>query len=165
MRYFSIVFEVFILFVGLGFTRLSAQQYSYSAGSDFNMSGHIVHVSVGQPFVTYKESNPMMEEGILSVLLELYLSQQPLAQEPLTEPLLQLFPNPFKDQIKVQFERNLFSQIDAEVYDLQGILVSTFFISDPNQVLPLHGLQNGTYFIRFRGMGPKDIVRKITKIN
>ncbi len=151
---------LFLLFSCWSFFALG-QLNSLTAGNDFESLDYRVHVSVGQIFVSYKEAKPLVQEGVLAVLIEL---MDQVGQLPLKE-RLHISPNPFTDQITIDFLSNFWDDVHVEVYSLQGVLMQSTTMQNPNVQIKLDLLPVGIYMLRLRMAGQADYVQKIVKTN
>jgi hypothetical protein len=152
-------------FIGVLFCIVSlgvhGQQNSYTSGSDFNSQKYQVHVSVGQVFGSYKESKPLVQEGVLSVLIEL----MDLLEELPIEDRIHLFPNPFSEDLIIEYMANFWSDIHLDIYTNTGLWVEKYTLQNPMGRIRLGHLPEGTYMMRIQIPGQLDYVRKIVKIN
>jgi len=152
-------FLFLLLLVGL--SHANAQQYSYSAGSDFSTSQYQVHVSVGQVFKSFSTGPLIIDEGIFSVLVELL----DLESSTKVDQQIRLYPNPLRDELVVEAPLEPGISGLAEIYSLQGVLVESFTITMPTMRLALGHLIAGSYLLRIRISGRTDYVQKIIKLN
>jgi len=140
--------------------RISISQNSvFSTGSDFNAQSYQVHVVIGEPFSSFVIPAPTVQEGVLAVLMEMVL-----VHALSNDAEVQIFPNPFIDQIDIRFSSNNWSLMEAEIYSMSGELIQSFRIPHSHIKVPLASLKNGTYFIRFHGHGQREFVYKILKL-
>jgi hypothetical protein len=149
----------FSIFCFLGSFLSKSQNSIFSSGSNFNVLSYQVQVTIGEPLSSFVIPNPIIQDGILSVLIEIFLSND-LSKEP----DVNVFPNPFVHDIEIQFKSRILMPLDAGIYTMSGELIHTFIISDSHLTIPLSFLRNGTYFIRIYGYGRRDTVFKILKL-
>ena len=150
-----------LLTVG-GVSGLLAQQNSFSAGSDFASTNYQVHVSVGQVFVSYKETQPLVQEGVLSILIELMVLQ--LA--PNVENRFGISPNPFINAVSLSANMpGVAFPLQVNIFSLTGMFVETQWMYGNVTHFDWGHLGVGTYFIRVQVPGQLDYVQKIIKSN
>lgn len=137
------------------------QLNSLTAGSDFGNPSYQVHVSVGQIFGSYKEVKPLVQEGVLAVLIEL---MDQVAQLPIQE-RLHISPNPFTESITIDFLANFWDDVHVDIYSLNGVLERSITMQNPNVQIKLDFLPVGIYMLRLRMAGQADYVQKIVKTN
>lgn len=155
-----VTIRLVLLLILLGFSAARAQQFSYSAGSDFSNSQYQVHVSVGQVFKSFSTGPLIIDEGLFSVLLELLVLETGNNDQE-----IRLYPNPVRDELV--FEAPLDPGVSGvvEIYSFQGVLVESFAMSVPMIRMALGHLAAGSYLFRMRISGRTDYVQKIIKMN
>ncbi len=137
------------------------QLNSLTAGSDFGNVDYKVHVSVGQIFGSYKEAKPLVQEGVLAVLIEL---MDQVALIPISE-RLHISPNPFDDELTIDFLSNFWEDVHVDIYSLTGALEQSVTMQNPNVIIKLGFLPQGVYLLHLRMAGQPDYVQKIVKYN
>lgn len=150
---------ILLLFVGL--SRAIAQQYSYSAGSDFSNSQYKIHVSIGQVFKSVTTGPFTIDEGLFSESIELLI----LESSSKVDQQIRLYPNPIKDELFIEAPIDLGVLGSMEIYSFQGVLVESFALSVPKMRMALGHLIAGSYVLRIRISGRTDYVQKIIKLN
>ncbi len=69
--------------------------------------------------------------------------------EHLLDNILEIFPNPAKDKISIKFSNELKSGTNLNIYNLEGKLVKSVFLSDQlTQDIDVSGLYRGIYLIK-----------------
>jgi hypothetical protein len=156
---FRYIFLISVLFCNsfLG----NAQQFSFSSGSDFRSNTHQVHVSVGQLFGSFQLSNSSFQEGALSILL----NATSLDEVASLEKLIHIYPNPTTNFVKIESDIFPWLTSSASIYTIQGILVDSYPIHDPQSQISLSHLPDGAYVLRLSIPGQEDYFHKILKIN
>lgn len=148
-----------LLFFLVGSAKAAFSQVGFFAAVDDHVQlGFQVHVTIGDPLVSMSSPSMKMQEGILAVLIEILAGNNPS-----TDPEIQLYPNPFWDDVEIRVKSPRWSLMEAEIYSLSGELVYHFNVPSDITKVPLGGLKTGTYLIRFHGYGIKDFVYKIFK--
>lgn len=155
-----VTIRLVLLFILFGFSTAKAQQYSYSAGSDFSNSQYQVHVSIGQVFKSFSTSPLILDEGLFSVLVELLVLETRN-----TDQEIRLYPNPVRDELVIEAPLDLGVSGEVEIYSYQGVLVESFAMTVPKIRMALGHLIAGSYLFRIRISGRTDYVQKIIKLN
>lgn len=86
------------------------------------------------------------------------------ASKALLSDVVNLYPNPANELLTLQIGL-LFERGTAQVFNTQGVLLNTFDIQGQSTVLPIAGLQNGSYFIEIRLDGRPSIHKAFVKIH
>lgn len=122
-----------------------SQQASVAVGGDIISSGGgSVAFSVGQ--VVYTQ----IDDGILYVAQGV---QQPyevfinFVSELFDKNAVSVFPNPFENEININFNNENATGCKAKLIDLQGNIINELFLSDLNNKLTVEELSRGSYFI------------------
>lgn len=140
---------------------LQAQQFSFSSGSDLSSSTIQAHVSVGQLFGSFQLSKPSFQEGIFSVLL----NSTELNEETSLESLIHIFPNPASNILKIESEIFPWLVSSAAIYTLQGVLMGTYLLAEPQTRITIAQLPEGVYLLRLSMPGKQDFIHKMVKLN
>jgi hypothetical protein len=153
---------IIVCFLSMGVnSHVRAQQNSFTSGSDFASQNYHVHVSVGQVFGSYKDTKPLVQEGVLSILIELMVLQL----EPGLQSRFQISPNPFTDVVSlsafISIERY---PLQVDIYSFVGTLLESQWMNGCVTPVSLAHLRMGTYFVRIHVPGQEDFIQKIIKI-
>lgn len=140
--------------------QVQAQQFSFSSGSDLKSATIQVHVSVGQLFGAFQISKPSFQEGALSILL----NSTSLDETASLEKLIHIFPNPTANLLKIESDIFPWLVSSAAIYSLQGNLVETYPIVDPQTQISIGHLPDGAYILRLTMPGQGDFIHKIVKM-
>lgn len=157
----NIRLPLIIIWLLLSAPRAQAQQFSFSSGSDLKSATIQVHVSVGQLFGSFQISKPSFQEGALSILL----NSTSLDETASLEKLIHIFPNPASNLLKIESDIFPWLVSSATIYSLQGNLVETYPIADPQTQISIGHLPDGAYILRLSMPGQEDFVHKLVKIN
>jgi hypothetical protein len=141
------------------FTVSRAQQFSFSSGSNISSNTIQAHVSVGQLFGSFQLSKPSFQEGIYSVLL----NSTEINEDTSLESLIHIFPNPASNILKIESEIFPWLVSNASLYTIQGILMDTYLIVDPQTQISIGHLAAGAYILRLTMPGQQDYMQKIVK--
>jgi hypothetical protein len=150
-----------VCFLSLGVvSHVRAQQNSFTSGSDFANPNYQVHVSVGQVFGSYKDTKPLVQEGVLSILIELMVLQL----EPDLQSRFQISPNPFTDVVSLSaFISIKRYPLQVDIYSFVGTLLESQWMYGCVTPVSLDHLRMGTYFVRIQVPGQEDFIQKIIK--
>lgn len=140
---------------------IKAQQFSFSSGSDLKSATIQVHVSVGQLFGSFQLSKPSFQEGSLSILM----NSTSLDESASLEKLVNIYPNPASSLLKIESDIFPWLVSSISIYSLQGNLVETYPIVDPQSQISISHLPDGVYILRLSMPGENDFVHKIVKSN
>lgn len=135
----------YVLFLIL-FSNISySQQASVAGGGDLQVSGGgSMAFSIGQ--IVYTQ----IDNGILYVAQGV---QQPyevfinFVSELFDKNSVSIFPNPFENEININFQSLDFSNCKAKLIDLQGNVIQETILTDLNNQLYVGNLSRGGYFI------------------
>ena len=140
---------------------IKAQQFSFSSGSDLKSTTIQVHVSVGQLFGSFQLAKSSFQEGALSILLNTTKLDETIS----LEKLIHIFPNPASSLLKIESDIFPWLVSSISIYSLQGNLVETYPIVDPQTQISIRHLPDGAYILRLSMPGENDFVHKIVKSN
>jgi hypothetical protein len=140
---------------------IKAQQFSFSSGSDIKSSSLQAHVVVGQLFGSYKLNKPSFQEGVFSVLM----NSTDLDEKSSLDKLIRIYPNPATNLLKIESEIYPWLVSSASIYSLQGILLYTYLIADPQTQISISQLPTGTFLLRLFIPGREEFLHKLIKIN
>jgi hypothetical protein len=152
---------LFISWLLLSTSMLKAQQFSFSSGSDIKSSTLQAHVVIGHLFGSYQLNKPSFQEGIFSVLM----NSTDLDEKNSLDKLIRIYPNPATNLLKIESEIYPWLVSSASIYSLQGILLNTYLIADPQTQISISQLPTGTFIMRLSIPGREEFFHKLIKIN
>ncbi len=83
----------------------------------------------------------------------------------LNETAMKVYPNPFSDEVTIQFESNLNTAVYLSLFDVNGkevMAVQPYTINTRNEIiLPLQYLEAGTYLLQVKYAGAVETVRVV----
>jgi hypothetical protein len=79
------------------------------------------------------------------------------------ESLIHIFPNPASNILKIESEIFPWLVSNASLYTIQGILMDTYLIVDPQTQISIGHLAAGAYILRLTMPGQQDYMQKIVK--
>ena len=157
----NIRLPLIIIWLLLSAPRAQAQQFSFSSGSDISSNAIQVHVSIGQLFGSFQLSKPSFQEGVFSILM----NSTDLDEDVSLEKLVHIYPNPATHLLKIESDIFPWLASSASIYSLQGILLDTYLIADPQTQISISNLPAGIFILRLSIPGQEDFVHKLVKIN
>ena len=146
---------IIVLSLGLGITSLQAQETIPAAGDNISGSGGSVSYSLGQIATqTNIGTNGSVVEGI----------QQPFEIFVITaidktddiQLTVSAYPSPTKDKLTLEVNNYNLSNVNLQLYDLQGKILQTTKISDIQTVIDMKNFVPSTYFVKLTD-GNKEI--------
>ncbi len=140
---------------------IKAQQFSFSSGSEIKSITLQAHVVVGHLFGSYQLNKPSFQEGIFSVLM----NSTDLDEKNSLEKLIRIYPNPATNLLKIESEIYPWLVSSASIYSLQGILLYTYLIADPQTQISISQLHTRTFLLRLSIPGRDAFLHKLIKIN
>ena len=136
-----------VLFLGLGLTGLQAQESVNATGGNASGSGGSASYSVGQVvYTTNTGTTGTVVEGV----------QQPYEISVVTgieeakgiNLTITAYPNPITDYLTLEVKDFELSNLDFQLYDMQGKLLQNEKITGNQTSIPMNNLVPSTYFLK-----------------
>jgi len=130
----------------IGFTRAQAQQAAIASGGSASGSGGSVTYSVGQVvYTTNTGSNGSVAQGV----------QQPYeittvlgVEDPEISLIMQAYPNPTIDNLTLNVGNNELSNLNFQLFDLNGREIENRIISNAIETIGMENLAASVYFLK-----------------
>ena len=130
-----------------------------SAGTFLSSNASSAYVNIGEPISTeIGQGDVLVSQGFLQVTL---LNEVVNTESILTE-RISVYPNPVSQYIQLELHERV-GNYEAELYDLQGQLLSKEVIHNQIQKINLQNLSAGTYLLRIKNEDNKFQSLKIIK--
>ena len=138
--------KTFLIVIMLFFISFSAfaQEIISSAGHHAEASGIQLDWTIGEPVIeTYSNGNDILTQGF---------HQTKLMVTPvfsiIENNFINVFPNPTKELVYIQFNEILDFGVAAELHTLEGKLLKTFELIDQLTPCDVRSLPNGSYLLK-----------------
>ncbi|MBT2621595.1 T9SS type A sorting domain-containing protein [Chryseobacterium sp. ISL-6] len=158
MKRTSIFGFFFILFIVSG--HLHAQSAVLATGTSVSGGNGSVSYSVGQITYLSKGSGSQVMEGVQQAFEVTTLSTHETTTE---EDGILLYPNPFKDNLYLDFTVNSYKNSDYQLFDAQGKLIKKDKITQSKSEFNFSSLPSAMYLIRINQEGKNIKTFKIIK--
>lgn len=136
------------LLLGLGLAA-QAQQAATVAGGDASGSGGTVAYSVGLVvFTTNTGASGSVAQGVQQPY---EISIVSVTDDPQVNIDLQVYPNPTTGQLMLSIGSNTLSDLNYQLFSLNGQLIETQKIASTITTISMETLQSATYFLKVTG--------------
>jgi len=147
MRHKRLKLSVILLLLGPGLTGLQAQESTNATGGNASGSGGSASYSVGQvAYQTYTGTSGSVSEGV----------QQPyeisvvtgLEEAKVINISVSAYPNPTNDYLTLEVKEFELSNLNFQVYDMNGKLLQSEKITGSHTSIIMSNLVPATYFVK-----------------
>lgn len=144
-----------VLLLGLGLTTLQAQESVNAAGGDASAGGGSVSYSVGQVIYTYSSgSNGTAAQGVQQAFEIMEVTGLEEARG--ITLWVSAYPNPTNDYLTLEVKEYELSNLNFQLYDMQGKLLQFEKISDFQTRIVMSKLVSTSYFLKV-SQGNKEV--------
>jgi hypothetical protein len=137
---------IVLLLFCIGFTTTQAQQAAIASGGTASGSGGAFSYSVGQVvYTTSTSSNGSVAQGVqqpyeISIVLGV--------EDPKISLTMQAYPNPTIDNLTLNVGNNELSNLNLQLFDLNGRLIENRIISNAIETIGMENLAASVYFLK-----------------
>lgn len=135
----------------------------YADADDFNPNWHKMTDSIGYFNIPYFVN---MSRFATTAFLHMAMDTNPLLavnEQVLIDNVLQVYPNPFKEEFTIQLSKNL-GEVEVAIFDLTGTRVFSSKLSATDATIPFNQ-PNGLYFLTLEQEGTVLGRKKLVKMN
>jgi opacity protein-like surface antigen len=143
MKHKKIKWSILLLSIGL---TAQAQKITTASGGNATGSGGNVAYSIGELiYTTSSSTNGSMTQGVqqpyeISIVLGLKDQQINLN--------MQAYPNPTNDYLTLTIEKKELSNLNYQLYDINGKLIQSKKITSMTETIQMENLPTATYFLK-----------------
>jgi hypothetical protein len=135
-----------LFLLGFGITTVNAQQAITTTGSSVSDSGGTVAYTIGQiAYTSYSNTKGTITQGVqqsYKISTELGIDNHSINLELIT------YPNPTTNFFTLSVGSTLLTNLNFELYDINGRLIENRKITSPTETIRMEDLTSATYFLK-----------------